>query len=63
MFIKRKEIKMKTTIKEELTNMNNNESQIRRGVYQEVDGSFTWITYTRSGNVKKLSTAMKKAGF
>ena len=50
-------------IKEERTEMNNNESQIKKAVYKENNGSFTWLTYTRSGNCKTLKTALKKAGF
>lgn len=50
------------TIKEIKINGNNNESQIKAGVYQENDGTYTWMTFTRSGNVKKLSTALQKAG-
>ena len=50
------------TIYEEKTNGSNNESQIKKGIYQEKDGSFTWMTYTRSGNVKTLNTAKKKIG-
>ena len=51
------------TIKEVKANMGNNETAIARGVYQNDDGSFSWITFTRSGTCKKLATAMKKAGF
>lgn len=51
------------TIKEEKTDLGNNETAIKRGVYQNADGSYTWITYTRSGTCKKRATAMKKAGF
>lgn len=51
------------TIKEIKVNMNNNESAIAKGVYQLKDGSYNWLTFTRSGNCKKLATAMKKAGF
>ena len=51
------------TIKEIRTNMGNNESAIARGVYQSDDGSFSWITFTRSGTCKTLKNAMKKAGF
>ena len=50
-------------IKEIRANMGNNESAIARGVYQNADGSFSWITFTRSGTCKTLKTAMKKAGF
>jgi len=52
-----------TTIKEIRDNMNNNESAVRKGVYQLLDGSFEWLTYTQSGTCKKLATAMRKAGF
>ncbi|MDA3939616.1 MAG: hypothetical protein PF693_09935 [Spirochaetia bacterium] len=52
-----------TTIKEIRDDMNNNESAIRKGVYQLADGLFEWLTYTRSGECKKLSTAMRNAGF
>ena len=51
-----------TTIKEEKTKMNNNESVIKKGVYQ-TDSGYFWMTYTRSGECKKLKTAFKKAGF
>lgn len=51
------------TIKEIKINQGNNESAIARGVYQNDDGSFSWITFTRSGSCKTLKTAMKKAGF
>lgn len=43
--------------------MGNNETAIARGVYQNDDGSYFWVTFTRSGTCKKLATAMKKAGF
>lgn len=49
-------------IKEIKDVMNNNESAIRKGVYQEDDGSYSWLTYTKSGSGKKLVTAMRKAG-
>lgn len=51
------------TIKEIKINMGNNESAIKSGVYQNDDGSFSWVTLTKSGNCKRLATAMKKAGF
>ena len=51
------------TIKEIKQETGNNTSVIAKGVYQELDGTFTWVTYTRSGNCKRVSTAMKKAGF
>ena len=47
-------------IKEIRIDMNNNESAIKAGVYETKDG-YEWITFTRSGTCKKLSTAMKKA--
>ena len=50
-------------VREEKTKMNNNESVIKRAVYQNESGSFTWMTYTRSGECKKIETAMRKAGF
>ncbi len=50
-------------IREERTNINNNESLVKKGVYQESDGSYSWLTYTRTGTCKKLETAMRKAGF
>ena len=43
--------------------MGNNETAIARGVYQNDDGTFSWITFTKSGSCKMLKTAMKKAGF
>ncbi len=52
-----------TVIKEEKIDMENNSSRIAKGVYQNADGSYTWITFTRSGECKRLATAMKKAGF
>jgi len=48
------------TIYEIKINGNNNESAIKAGVYQENDGSFTWVTLSRSGNVKSLKIAFKK---
>jgi len=51
-----------TIIKEIRENRNNNESAIQAGVYKEDDGSYSWITYTKSGNCKKLATAMKRIG-
>ena len=51
------------TIKEIRLESGNNESAIVKGVYQENDGSYTWITLSRSGNCKRLATAMNKAGF
>lgn len=51
-----------TTIKEIRTELGNNESAIAKGVYQNAAGSYSWLTYTRSGECKKLATAMKKAG-
>ena len=57
-----KETNMKT-IKEQLTDMNNNESAVKRGVYQEIDGTYSWVTYTKSGRCNRLSTALAKAGF
>jgi Protein of unknown function (DUF1391) len=51
------------TIKEIKIDMGNNESAISVGVYQNDDGSYTWITFTKSGNCKRLATAMEKAGF
>lgn len=43
--------------------MGNNESAIARAIYQNDDGSYFWVTFTRSGTCKTLKTAMKKAGF
>jgi len=48
------------TILEERTDMKNNDSVIKKGIYQLEDGSFEWMTYTRSGNCKTLKTALKK---
>jgi hypothetical protein len=53
---------MGKTIKEIKIDLGNNESVIGRGVYQNDDGSYFWITYSRSGVCKRLETAMKKAG-
>jgi hypothetical protein len=50
------------TIKEIRTDLNNNESAVKAGVYQEKDGTYTWMTYTRSGSCKTLKNALKKAG-
>jgi hypothetical protein len=50
-------------IREKKVKMGNNETAIAKGVYQNNDGSFSWITFTRSGTCKKLETALKKAGF
>ena len=55
--------RMEKTIKKIKTNMGNNESAIAKGVYENEDGTYSWLTFTRSGTCKKLSTAMKKAGF
>ena len=49
-------------IKEIREDRNNNESVVRAGVYQLADGTYEWLTYTRSGECKKLATAMRKAG-
>jgi len=49
-------------VKEIRENGNNNESAIKAGVYQENNGSYSWLTYTKSGSCKKLATAMRKAG-
>lgn len=54
---------MEKTIKEIKINMGNNESAIAKGVYENEDGTYSWLTFTRSGTCKKLSTAMEKAGF
>lgn len=51
------------TIKEIKEQGNNNESMIKKGVYLTDEGSYEWLTSYRSGICKKLSTAMKKAGF
>jgi hypothetical protein len=50
------------TIKEITEKRNNNESVIVKGIYQLSDGSYNWMTYTRSGNCKTLVTAIKKIG-
>jgi len=50
-------------IKEIKVNMGNNETAVAKGVYQLADGTFEWLTFSRSGTCKKLSTAMSKAGF
>lgn len=51
------------TINEIRQEAGNNESAIVKGVYQELDGSYTWVTFTKSGTCKTMKTAMKKAGF
>lgn len=51
-----------TTIIEIRTDMNNNESAIAKAIYQNIDGSYTWMTYTRSGNCKSYKTALNKIG-
>ena len=51
------------TIKEIRMDAGNNESAIVKGVYREADGSYIWLTLTRSGSCKNESTAMRKAGF
>ena len=39
------------------------DNKVEQGVFQEPNGSYLWVTYTKSGNCKKLATAMRKAGF
>ncbi len=39
------------------------DNKVEQGVFQESNGSYLWVTYTKSGNCKSLSTAMRKAGF
>jgi hypothetical protein len=39
------------------------DNKVEQGVFQEANGTYLWVTYTKSGNCKKLPTAMKKAGF
>ena len=39
------------------------ENKVVKGVFEEKDGSYTWLTYSRSGNCKKLTTAIKKCNF
>ena len=51
------------TITESKISLDNNESLISKGIYKELDGSYTWLTATRSGNCKKLSTAKSKVNF
>lgn len=57
-YYKYKDGKMKTIHEEKDNHIN----KIKRGIYQENDGTFTWVTYTRSGNVKRLKTAFRKIG-
>ena len=54
---------MTKTIKEQVIEMGNNETAVAKGVYKNEDGTYLWLTFTRSGTCKKLSTAMKNAGF
>lgn len=39
------------------------DNRVVAGVFQELDGSYSWLTYSRSGTCKKLATAMKKCRF
>lgn len=54
---------MTKTIKEQVIETGNNETAVAKGVYENEDGTYLWLTFTRSGTCKKLSTAMKNAGF
>ncbi len=49
---------MVKTIKE----IRDEDNRIEAGVYLEKDGTYTFLTYSKSGNCKKLTTAMGKAG-
>ena len=49
-------------IKEIKEDMGNNESRIKAGIYLTDDNEYWWMTSTRSGVCKKLSTAIKKVG-
>lgn len=48
------------TIMVEREDMGNNETMILKGIYLQSDGSYSWLTSARSGNCKKLTTALKK---
>ena len=50
------------TIYEEKMELGNNDSMIKKGIYKEKNGSYTWMTAFRSGNVKLLKTAKRKIG-
>lgn len=42
----------------------NGEGLVKKGVYfVKETNEYFWMTFTKSGYCKKLSTAMKKAGF
>ena len=41
---------------------NNNESQVKKGIYKYYDGFYQWLTYSRTGECKTLRTAYKKIG-
>ena len=56
-------LQMTKTIKEQVVEMGNNETAVAKGVYENEDSTYSWHTFTRSGTCKKLSTAMKNAGF
>lgn len=49
------------TIYEASLEYGNNEGAIKAGIYQNADGSFFWLTLSRSGECKRLATAMKHA--
>ena len=51
-----------TKIREEKISMGNNETMVAKGVYQNDDGTYTWLTFSRSGQCKRFSTAIRKAG-
>jgi len=51
------------TITEKKQDMGNNESIVTAGIYLQKDGSYWWLTSTRSGYCKRLSTAQKKISY
>jgi len=50
------------TIREEKTDMGNGDFLIRKGVYKIKEG-YKWILYCKSGECKKLTTALRRARF
>lgn len=51
-------------VREERKELGNGEIVVARGVYfNTISREYNWLTFTKSGSCKKLSTALKKAGF